>query len=321
VRIASLLPAATDIVYALGLGDDLVAATFECAVPASRRDDVAIIVGGLDTSTMTPGEIDAYVRGRSASGGDLYTLHEGALRAAAPDLVLTQDLCRVCAIDQGRVDDALRHLGCTADVVTLDPHTLDAILESIIAVGEHAGADTAARRLVDQLRRRLAAIEDRVRDLRRPRVAVIEWIDPVFGAGHWIPDMVGAAGGTPVACHPHARSEPTSWDAVVRERPDVVIVAPCGFGLAGSAQQATAAAEHFPRAEVWAIDADALVVRPGPRVVEGVEAIAGILHSDAVDVRPEVVRRVQPSASDRTDAGTSMPARKSGAAAGGPYDA
>ena len=155
MRIASLLPAATDIVYALGLGDDLVAATFECTVPASSRDKVAIIVGGLDTSTMSPGEIDAYVRGQSAPGGDLYTLHEGALRAAAPDLVLTQDLCRVCAIDQGRVDDALRHLGCAAEVVTLDPHTLDGVLESIAAVGRSAAADTAAARLVRQLRDRL----------------------------------------------------------------------------------------------------------------------------------------------------------------------
>jgi iron complex transport system substrate-binding protein len=318
MRIASLLPAATDIVLALGLGDELVAATFECAIPEARRDDIAVIVGGLDTSQMTPGAIDAYVRSQAGTG-DLYTLHDGALRTAAPDLVLTQDLCRVCAVDQGKVDDALRHLGCTADVVTLDPHTLDGILDSIVAVGRAAGALARAERLLDELRARLRAVETEVRGWRRPRVAVIEWIDPVFGGGHWIPDMVEVAGGTAVACHPGARSAPTTWQAVAAERPEVVIVAPCGFGIDGATDQAAVAATQLPGTEVWAIDADALVVRPGPRVVEGVEAIAGVLHPDALHARSDVVRRVQPT-SARTDAGTSMPALRSGVSAGGPYD-
>jgi iron complex transport system substrate-binding protein len=318
MRIASLFPAATDIVFALGLGDELVAATFECAIPPGRRDDIAVIVGGLDTSQMTPGAIDAYVRAH-VGAGDLYTLGEGALRMAAPDLVLTQDLCRVCAVDQGKVDDALRHLGCRADTVTLDPHTLDGILDSIVEVGRAAGALARAERLADDLRARLSAVETDVRGRRRPRVAVIEWIDPVFGGGHWIPEMVEVAGGAAVACHPGARSAPTTWEAVAAERPEVVIVAPCGFGLDGAADQAAVAALQLPGAEVWAIDADALVVRPGPRVVEGVEAIAGVLHPDAAHRRLDVVRRVQPT-SVRTDAGTSTPAVRSGASAGDPYE-
>jgi iron complex transport system substrate-binding protein len=321
VRIASLLPAATDIVCALGLEDYLVAATFECAIPERRRSAVAVVVGGVDTSSMTPAEIDAYVRTQAAHGGDLYTLHEGALQAAAPELVLTQDLCRVCAVDEGRVDVALRHLGCTADVVTLDPHTLEGILESIVAVGRGARAAARADQLVAALRARLDEVAARVHGLRRPRVAVIEWTDPVFGAGHWIPDIVRAAGGTPVGCHPGTRSAPTTWDAIARERPEVVIVAPCGFGLVGAAEQAAAVADRLPDAEVWAIDADALVVRPGPRVVEGVEAIAGVLHPDSVALRPDVVRLIQPPTRDRTDAGTAMPALRSGAAVGSPYDA
>jgi iron complex transport system substrate-binding protein len=322
MRIASLLPAATDIVYALGLGDELVAATFECDIPADQRAQVATIVGGRDTSQLTPAEIDAYVRSQSARGADLYTLHEGALAAAAPDLVLTQDLCRVCAIDSGRVDDALRHLGCDAEVVTLDPHSVDQILESIVAVGARAGVPDTAVRLVASLRARLAHVAECVGQRPRPRVAVIEWTDPVFGAGHWIPDMVRLAGGTPVACHPAARSVPMTWDAVTQEQPDVVVVAPCGFGLDGAADQATAVAEHFPGADVWGIDADALVVRPGPRVVEGVEAMAGILHPAAVAQRREVVRPVQlAGASEWTDGGASMPSARSGAATGSPHDA
>jgi iron complex transport system substrate-binding protein len=322
MRIASLLPAATDIVYALGLGDDLVAATFECDIPAHRRPDVAVIVGGRDTAPLTPAEIDAYVRTQAARGADLYTIREGALSAAAPDLVLTQDLCRVCAIDSGRVDDALRHLDCDADVVTLDPHSVDQIFESIVAVGARAGAPDKAGRLVASLRARLAHVAERVRRRPRPRVAVIEWTDPVFGAGHWIPDMVSLAGGTPVACHPGARSVPTTWDAVAHERPDVVMVAPCGFGLDEAADQARDVARHFPDADVWAIDADALVVRPGPRVVDGVEAMAGILHPAVVAQRRDVVQPVQlADTSDWTDGGASMPAARSGAATGSPHDA
>jgi iron complex transport system substrate-binding protein len=319
MRIASLLPAATDIVYALGLGDHLVAATFECDVPDDRRSQVAVLVGGLDTSSMTPREIDRYVREKASAGADLYALHSDALATAAPDLVLTQDLCRVCAIDVARVDDALRHLGCAADVLTLDPHSVEEILASIMAVGQRAGARDIAESLVSELRSRVADIDARVGGRPRRRVAVIEWTDPVFGAGHWIPDMVDLAGGRPVACRPGADSVPTTWDAVVLERPDVVVVAPCGFGLDGAVDQARAIASHVPAAEVWAIDADALVVRPGPRVVDGVEALAGILHPGSAAARPDAVRLVQSAAaSERTDAGTEMPAARSGAGTGSP---
>jgi iron complex transport system substrate-binding protein len=319
MRIASLLPAATDIVDALGLADDLVAVTFECTMPAERRGEIAVVVGGLDTSAMSPAEIDAYVRAQTAAGADLYTLHEGALHAAAPDLVLTQDLCRVCAVDQGRVDEALRHLGCAADVVTLDPHTLDDILQSIETVGRRAGVPDRAAQLTAELRARLADVEAAVSGRRRPRVAVIEWVDPVFGAGHWIPDMVQAAGGTAVACRPGSQSTPTTWGAVADARPDVAIVAPCGYRLTGAVEQAATAAERLPGVEVWAIDADALVVRPGPRVVAGVEAMASVLHPDVIAPRDDAVRRVregQPPARDRTDAGASIPALRSGDAAG-----
>ena len=261
VRVVSLLPSATDIVRALGLDDELVGVTFECD-PAAREGRT-VVVGGRDTSGMTPGEIDAYVRSRAAAGEDLYTLHADALAGLDPDVVLTQDLCRVCAVPAGQVDAALAHLGCRAAVVTLDPHTLDEVLSSILLVGARTGAEEQARRLVDRLTARLAAIRTAVAGLPRPRVAVIEWTDPPFPAGHWIPDLVTAAGGTPVAATPGARSHPTTWQEIAAEHPDVLVVAPCGFDLAGATAQAAPVLQALPGIPTWAIDADRLIA-PAP---------------------------------------------------------
>lgn len=274
----SLLPSATEIVYALGLDDQLVGVTFECNEPPQARRDKAIVVGGADTSTMTPAAIDAYVREQLATGGDLYTLERDALARLDPDLVLSQDLCRVCAVPTETVTDALDQLGCAGDVVTLDPASLDDVLASVVAVADAAGVPERGRALVAHLHERLAAVHRAVAGRPRRRVAVIEWVDPVFGAGHWMPDMVTAAGGDPVACRPHAASVPTTFDDVRAERPDVVVVAPCGYGLAGAVEQAAQVAAELTDAEVWAIDGDGLMVRPGPRLVDGVEALAYLLH-------------------------------------------
>jgi iron complex transport system substrate-binding protein len=293
VRLVSLLPSATEIAYALGLDGELVGVTFECDEPASARRDKAVVVGGRDTTGMSPGEIDAYVRTQSAAGTDLYTLHEDALAALAPDLVLTQDLCRVCALPAGQVDAALAHLGCRAEVLTLDPHSLEEVLASIVTVGRRTGVADRAERLVASLRARLAAVASAVADRPRPRVAVVEWVDPPFPGGHWIPDLVVAAGGAPVAAMPGMRSVPTTWSAVAAAAPDVVVVAPCGYRLDGAAEQAEVVAAALANAPVWAIDADALIVRPGPRLVDGVEALASILHPGSVPARTAAVRRVR----------------------------
>jgi iron complex transport system substrate-binding protein len=288
----SMLPSATEIVYALGLDGDLVGVTFECDEPSRARTEKAIIVGGRDTSGMTPGEIDAYVRAQLAAGQDLYTLDAGALAALKPDLILTQDLCRVCALPSGHVDEALEHLGCQAEVLSLDPNSLDDVLGTIVAVGERAGVRDRAATLVAGLRGRLDAVRQRVAGRPMPRVAVIEWVDPPFTAGHWIPDMVTAAGGMPVAATPHVPSVRTDWEAVAAAKPDLVIVAPCGFRLDGAVEQASTVTRALPGTRVWAIDADALVVRPGPRLVDGVEALAGILHPQVMPATAGSVRRV-----------------------------
>jgi iron complex transport system substrate-binding protein len=241
------------------------------------------------------------------AGRDLYTLHADALARLSPDVILTQDLCQVCALPAGQVEQALDYLGCHADVVSLDPHSLEEVLDSIVLVGQRVGALPAAQALVAQLRSRLAAVAEGVAGLanrrvseRRPtdeagtanKVAVIEWTDPPFTAGHWVPDLVTAAGGVPVTGAAGQRSTQTTWAHIQAAQPDIVLVAPCGFSLAGATEQATQVAGYFPKAQVWAIDADGLVVRPGPRLVDGVEAIASIVHPGAVRPPPNSVARI-----------------------------
>jgi iron complex transport system substrate-binding protein len=290
MRVVSLLPSATEVVAALGLADDLVGVSFECDRPPDIRERAAVVVGGLDTAGLGPGEVDAAVRARVAAGEDLYTLHAGALADLAPDLIITQDLCQVCALPAGTVRDALAHLGADADVLTLDPHTLDDVLATITVVGGRTGVPARAAELVEALRARLDAVAAAVAARPRPRVAVVEWTDPPFTAGHWVPDLVTAAGGEPVGATSGARSVTTTWDAIDAGDPEVVLVAPCGYGLAAAVEQARTVAGHLPGRTVWAIDADGLVVRPGPRLVDGVEAIAAVLHPDAVPPSAAVAR-------------------------------
>ncbi|HTA08977.1 MAG TPA: cobalamin-binding protein [Streptosporangiaceae bacterium] len=295
MRLVSLLPSATEIVYALGLGDQLVGVTFECDEPPQARQDKTVVVAGRDTRGMTPGEIDSYVRAQTAAGHDLYTLHARALAGLNPELILTQDLCRVCALPSGQVADALDYLGCQADVVSLDPHSLEDVLASIQEVGRRAGVQDRASQLTDGLRARLDRVAASVAGRRRPRVAVIEWVDPPFAAGHWIPDLISAAGGEPVAGRAGRRSVATNWAAIESAAPEVVVVAPCGYHLPGAIEQARTVAEALPGVPVWAIDADGLIVRPGPRLVDGVEALAAVFHPDAVPpARPDAVSRITP---------------------------
>jgi len=282
MRLVSLLPSATEIVYALGLGDDLLGVTFECDEPATARRDKTVVVGGQDTEGLTAAEIDAYVRAQMAAGEDLYTLRADALAEMQPELILTQDLCRVCALPSDQVSDALEYLGCRADVLSLDPHSLDDMLESILLVGRRAGVPDRAELLVADLRSRLAAVSTKVAGRPRPRVAVIEWVDPPFTAGHWGPDLVRAAGGEPAVARPGQPSVETTWQQVAAAAPELVIVAPCGYHIAGAIEQARTVVDQLPGVPVWAIDADGIVVRPGPRLVGGVEAIASILHPAAM---------------------------------------
>jgi iron complex transport system substrate-binding protein len=295
VRIASLLPSATEIVYALGLGADVVAVTFECDEPARARRDNAVVVGGLDTQGLTSGQIDALVREHVAAGADLYRLDEAALWAQDPDLVLTQDLCQVCALPAELITRALSQLDSTARVTTLDPHSLDDVLRSIVSIAAAAGVPERGRAVVRSLRARLDTVAETVAGRPRPRVAMLEWVDPPFAAGHWVPDLVSAAGGESVLGTPGGRSVEVAWSALVAAEPDVVVVAPCGYQLDAACEQASTVLGRLPaRVPVWAIDADGLVVRAGPRLVDGIEALASVLHPEAVrGTYGAAVRRVR----------------------------
>jgi iron complex transport system substrate-binding protein len=279
MRLVSLLPSATEIVYALGLGDDLVGVTFECDEPPSARREKAVVVGGRDTSGMTPGEIDDYVKGRMAAGEDLYTLHADALAGLNADLILTQDLCRVCALPSDHVNEALDYLGCRADVLSLDPYSLDEVLATIVAVGEASGVRERALVLVEALRARLARVAAQVAGERRPRVAVVEWVDPPFTAGHWVPEMVEAAGGVDVLGVAGKPSHSTTWEQVLAGEPELIVAAPCGFDEAGAAERSAGLDLPVP---IVPVDADGLFSRPGPRLADGVERLLEILHPERV---------------------------------------
>jgi len=290
MRIASLLPSATEIVAALGRADDLVGVTFECDTPAGITERCPVLVHGLDTADKTPAEIDALVRELSASGAPMYRLDEQALTAAAPDVILTQDLCRVCALPSGDVDAALEHLGCSAEVISLDPHRLGEVIDTITIVGEAIGAADEARTLTTELFARLRAAQTGGAAGRR--AFILEWPDPPFLAGHWVPDLITAAGAEAVLASPGERSVETSWDAIAAADPEVVIVAPCGFGLDDAVSMATESMSRLPTAaQVWAIDANGYTVRPGPRLVEAVTQIGRALSG--ADTDPQIMVRVR----------------------------
>lgn len=288
MRIASLLPAATEIVGALGLGDRLAAVTFECDHPAGIRDRCPVVV---DTALHpgragTPAEIDAVVRDRVERGLPMYDLDRDALAAAGPDLILTQDLCRVCALPQATVEQAKTAIGTDAAVLSLDPHTLDEVFATIAEVAAAAGARDAGAALLAGLRARLDTVAAAVAGRRAPRVLVLEWTDPPFLPGHWVPELVGRAGGVAVGSIPGGRSVAVDW-AELPAPVDLVLVAPCGFGLDDALAQAAAVRDRLPDdVPVLALDSASFVVRAGPRLVDGIEAIAWALHPGAVAAPP-----------------------------------
>lgn len=280
MRIVSLLPSTTEILFAIGAGDDVVGVTFECDYPPEARSRRIVSNTALPYG-LSPAEIDAVVKERIAAGEDLYRLDDGALRDLDPDIVVTQDLCAVCAVDVSTVDDALEHLGCRAEVVTIDPMRLDEVIESITLLGQVTGHEPEAQQITGSLRSWLASIGDAVRHERRRRVAVLEWTDPLFSSGHWVPDLVDAAGGQSVIGESGQRSHQIDSKTVADADPEIVVVAPCGYRLDGATELARRLHDEgaLPQgAQVWAVDADAMFVRPGPRLVDGVETLAGICH-------------------------------------------
>jgi iron complex transport system substrate-binding protein len=296
VRIVSLLPSATEIVFELELGDHLCGVSFECDYPEAARSVPVVSGTALPTDgSLSAQQIDTEVSARLAAGASIYTLDDVRLRAIDPDVILAQDLCRVCAVPSGAVEKALDVIGCHALVVSLDPSRLDDVIECIGTVGSATGAHDRAAVLMADLRGRLRSVREQVADRPRPRVLVLEWPDPLFNAGHWVPDMVTTAGGIPVLGSAGEPSRRMGWDEVHAEQVDVTIFSPCGFDLDGALAQSGALLSQPEAAglgRVYAVDANAHFSRPGPRVVDGVELLATLFHGGESQIPRERARRI-----------------------------
>lgn len=282
-RIVSLLPSATEILYWLGVGDSVVGVTYECAVPLEAADKPHV-TNTIIPDGATPAEIDVIIGEAMASGSQLYTLDIELLRSLEPTIIVTQDLCRVCALPAGQVAEAVEMLGTDATVVSYDPMTLDGVLDEIAVLAKAVGAVGGAAK-VAQARARLAEHRNRVGDAQ-PKVLLLEWPDPPYTPGHWIPDQIEAAGGQVLLGHPGGRSSSTTWDAVAATDAEVLIVAPCGFTKEQAEEQlaevvARPELAHLPAIQngrSHAIDADSFIVRPGPRLIDGVAELARLIH-------------------------------------------
>ncbi|MBR23912.1 MAG: cobalamin-binding protein [Rubrivirga sp.] len=294
MRIVSLLPSSTEILFGIGAGADVVGVTFECDYPAEARDRRIVSTSSMPEG-MGPREIDGFVAAALSRGEDLYRLSADALRELNPDVLVTQDLCAVCAVDVSVVEDALKYLGCRADVVTMDPHNLSEVFDSVLVLGSQTNRVEAARELVASMNSRVEAVRLAVAASAHPRVLVLEWTDPPFAPGHWIPEMVEIAGGVPVLGTAGEKSYRVTWEQVEAAEPDVVVCAPCGFDLEGSVSLSERVRDRFPGIPVWAVDANASFARPGPRLVDGIEALAGILNPGLVPARDDLAQELRKS--------------------------
>lgn len=299
MRIVSLLPSATEIVCLLGLRDSLVGRSHECDYPTDVADVPVMTFSAIGVTgengeinpTLTSAEIDARVSQQLRDGLSLYGLYADRLDAAKPDLILTQELCDVCAVSYATVRAAVRDLSHKwegpAQVVSLEPTDIEGIFQTILTVGEIAGVSAVAQARVQTLRDRLDRLREALQDIaHRPTVAALEWLNPPFAPGHWVPEQIEIAGGNPVLGRKGKPSFRCTWDDVVRTQAECVIAMPCGFDLANSVHEfrnATALDiwHDLPATYLWqlyAVDATSFFSRPGPRVVDGAEILAGILH-------------------------------------------
>lgn len=297
MRICSLLPSATEIVYALGLGGHLVGVTHECDHPVEARRLPMITSSVIDHAGSTSGEIHNHVQSSIHQGSSIYHLDQDLLKRINPDLILTQELCEVCAVSYGEVRRAARIMDGDRKVVSLEPTSLGGMLDTIAMVGELTGTQGKAKQVIDGLRERIEGVADLTSHVvSRPRVLALEWLDPPFTGGHWVPEMVRLAGGTDGLGEERSPSTIKAWDGIFAYDPEVAVLTPCGFDLPRTVREASRQA--FPsgwagmtavrQGRVYAVDGSAYFARPGPRLVDGLEILAEILH-------PELFPRVKPA--------------------------
>ncbi|MGB6163319.1 MAG: cobalamin-binding protein [Pseudonocardiaceae bacterium] len=290
-RIVSLLPSATEIVCALGLADSLVGVTHECDYPSGVDRKLQLTASRISNQSMSSAEIDHAVRSQLDGHGCIYDLDEVRLRALAPDVILTQELCEVCAVSYRTVQQAARRLDADVTVVSLEPTTIADILANIVTVGAMTGRGAQAKALVGDLRTRLDALAASVSGItHRPRTLVLEWLEPPFAPGHWVPQQVGVAGGDPGFGTVGGVSRTTTAKEISAYAPEVIVLAPCGFYAADTLRELPRARlpagwSELPAVRagnVWAVDATSYFSRPGPRVIDGAEILARILHPDVL---------------------------------------
>lgn len=287
MRIASLVPSSTELLFALGLGDSVVAVTHECDYPQQAADRPhltrSVISEGLSAAA-----IDAAVRERTSAGRALYELDEPRLAELGVDLIVTQAVCEVCAVSFDDVVAAAGRLPTRPRVLSLDPSTLGDVLADIPRLADAAGGAEAGAALLADSERRLGAVRDAVAGAPRPRVAAVEWLDPLFLGGHWVPTMIELAGGADVLGVAGAKSRTAEWIEIERARPEVVVSMPCGYGTERAAEETLTERDRLAAldARVVAVDASSYFSRPGPRLVDGVELLAHVLHPDLVPPPP-----------------------------------
>jgi iron complex transport system substrate-binding protein len=285
VRIASLVPSATEMLFALGMGDQVVAVTHECDYPpeaAGKRH----LTRSLVPEGLSAGEIDAEVRRLTGEGRHLYELDEPALAELEVDLIVTQAVCEVCAVSYDDVVAVASRLPSSPRVISLDPSNLKEVLADIPRLGAATAVADRATALRDDLERRLEAVRRAVAGVRRPRVLALEWLDPPFIGGHWVPEMIEIAGGEDILGVAGAKSRTAEWDELASSKPDVVIAMPCGWDAARARSEVDGHATEVAAIgaeRIWTVDAAASFSRPGPRLVEGTELLAHLLHPDRVE--------------------------------------
>jgi iron complex transport system substrate-binding protein len=288
MRIVSLVPSATEMLFALGLGTDLIAVTHECDYPPAARE-LPKITRDVLAPGLTAAQIDAAVRERTLAGEPIYELDSNALRDLRPDLIVTQALCSVCAVSYDDVRAVADEIETRPRVISLDPHTIGEVLGDARTLAQATDRKDAAVELVQDAGSRIDRVRLAVRDAPRPRVAALEWLDPPFAAGHWTPQLIEYAGGEDVLGFAGEYSEQRSWDEVVAAQPDVVIVIPCGYDAEIAHREAEMHRDELAAigaGEVVAVDAAAYFSRPGPRLVDGLELLAHILHPERVPEAP-----------------------------------
>ena len=303
MRVCSLLPGATEIAFALGLGDDVVGVTHECDYPAEARQKPVVVHGLIDSNRMTSLEIDRWVGERLGSNQGLYLIDEERLREAAPDVILTQGLCDVCAIDYNEVVAASETLAKKPKIVSLTPNCLTDVLDDVARVGEATGQRHIAERVVEELEQRISSVrEQAATSSARPRVACLEWFDPIYLAGHWVPEMIEIAGAEDVLGRRGEPSEKVEWQSIRESAPEIIVLMPCGFDVPRTLREAGVLERlegwhdlpAVKAGKVFAVNGHAFFSRPGPRLVDGLEILAHIIHPKIFPTQPppDVLQRI-----------------------------